>query len=257
MAQPPPPPGLEREQRHPARQLPLNLPHAPGLGHEDFFVSVSNEKAYAAIEAWPAWPDPALILIGPAGSGKTHLGAIWVARAEGQIRPAATLASADIEALARAGPLLIEDAEAAGQAQTELFHLLNLMRERAAPLLLTARRPPDAWGLDTADLLSRLRLAPCVEIGAPDDALMRAVLVKLLVDRQLFVDIRVVEYAVLRLERSLDAARKFVEALDREALSRQSRISRQMAADVLSGLGSAAGGCEGEGLREEQAQGPT
>ena len=217
-----------------ARQLTLDLPFAPGLGREDFFVSASNEKAYAMIERWPAWPDPVLILLGPAGSGKTHLGAIWAAMAGADIRPAASLAGADIEALARR-PLLLENVEAAG-VETQLFHLLNLTRERGGFLVLTAKRPPDAWGLATADLLSRLRLAPSVEIGAPDDALMRAVLVKLLIDRQLVVDIRVVDYAALRLDRSLEAARQFVDALDREALSRQSRITRRMAVDVLRAL---------------------
>ncbi len=234
-------PGGAREGDDPssARQLTLELPLPPGLGREDFFVSGSNEKAYAMIERWPAWPDQALILLGPAGSGKSHLGAIWAATARADIRPAASLEGADIEALAR-GPLLLEDLEAAGRVETQLFHLLNLMRERGAPLVLTAKRPPDAWGLDIADLLSRLRLAPCVEIGAPDDALMRAVLVKLLIDRQLVVDIRVVDYAALRLDRSLEAARQFIEALDKEALSRQSRITRRMAVDVLRALSSAA-----------------
>jgi chromosomal replication initiation ATPase DnaA len=87
--------------------------------------------------------------------------------------------------------------------------------------------------LRTADLVSRLRLAPTVAIGPPDDALMRAVLVKLLIDRQLVVDTGVVGYIALRIERSLGAARSFIDALDREALARQSRISRAIAGDVL------------------------
>ena len=220
------------------RQLTLDLPLAPGFGSEDFFVSGSNETAYAAIERWPAWPDPVLILVGPPGSGKSHLGAIWAAKAGAKIIAAETLAGADAEALANSGPLLIENLEGLGGAEAQLFHLVNLMRERGAPLVLAAKRPLDAWGLEIADLVSRLRLAPCVEIGAPDDALMRAVLVKLLIDRQLVVDVRVVDYAALRLERSLDAARRFVAALDREALSRQGRITRQMAADILDSLSS-------------------
>ena len=111
--------------------------------------------------------------------------------------------------------------------------LVNLMRERGTALVMTAKAPPDAWGLRTADLLSRLRLAPSVALGLPDDALMRAVLVKLLVERQLVVDTSVVGYIALRLERSLGAARAFIDALDREAMARQRRISRAMAADVL------------------------
>jgi chromosomal replication initiation ATPase DnaA len=91
--------------------------------------------------------------------------------------------------------------------------------------------------LRTADLLSRLRLAPTAAIGPPDDDLMRAVLVKLLIDRQLVVDTGVVGYIALRIERSLDAARSFIDALDREALARQSRISRAIAGDVLLSMG--------------------
>jgi hypothetical protein len=134
-------------------------------------------------------------------------------------------------------PGLLEDADAIGQSEAQLFHLVNLMRERGTALVLTAKTPPDAWGLRTADLLSRLRLAPTAAIGPPDDALMRAVLVKLLFDRQLVVDTGVVGYIALRIERSLDAARSFIDALDREALARQSRISRGIAGDVLFSLG--------------------
>ena len=226
--------GEKPRQARPANpQLTLNLAPDPGYEREKFFVSGSNEHAYAMIELWPSWPDPTLLILGPSGAGKSHLGAIWASIAKANIRSAASLAVADIEALAAAGPLLLEDADAIGQSETRLFHLVNLMRERGTALVLTAKTPPDAWGLRTADLLSRLRLAPTVAIGLPDDALMRAVLVKLLIDRQLVVDTGVVGYIALRIERSLDAARSFVDALDREALARQSRISRTMAGDVL------------------------
>ncbi|WP_051335300.1 hypothetical protein [Methylocapsa acidiphila] len=216
----------------PGRQLTLDLAAAPGFGREDFFISGSNESAYAMVELWPNWPDAMLLVLAPAGAGKSHLGAIWAARAEARILSAAELMHSDKQVLA-ARPLLIEDADAIGEAEIDLFHLVNLMRERGAPLVLTARTRPDAWGLGVPDLLSRLRLAPVVEIGTPDDALMRAVLVKLFIDRQLIVDASTIEFAALRLERSLYAARAFVADLDREAMSRKSRITRPMVAEVL------------------------
>ena len=222
-----------RQPRSASLQLTLELAAEPGFERENFVVSGSNEQAYAMIELWPGWPDPMLLVLGPKGSGKSHLGTIWAAIAKAAIQPAASLAAADIDALASAGPLLLEDADAIGESEARLFHLVNLMRERDTALVITAKAPPDAWGLRTADLLSRLRLAPAVALGPPDDALMRAVLVKLLVERQLVVDTNVVGYIALRLERSLDAARAFIDALDREALARQRRISRAMAADVL------------------------
>jgi chromosomal replication initiation ATPase DnaA len=84
--------------------------------------------------------------------------------------------------------------------------------------------------------LSRLRLAPAVTIAPPDDAMVRAVLVKLLIERQLAVDAEVVSYIAVRLERSLDAARSFIDALDRESLARRSRVTRAIARDVLSSM---------------------
>ena len=215
-------------------QLPLDLPVEPRFGREDFLVSASNEAAYTAVESWPDWPGPTLALVGPPGSGKSHLGAIWAARARARMVAAAALERSDPAALVEAGAVLVEDGDcvsAAGEAA--FFHLLNLARERGAFVLVTANAAPDLWGVRTRDLLSRLRLALMVEIGAPDDALIRAVLVKLFLDRQLTVDTGVIDYLALRMERSFSAARDLVATLDREALAQGRRITRAMAGEVL------------------------
>lgn len=219
------------------RQLTLDLPIETRFGREDFLVSPSNADAFETFEGWPAWPDRVLLLLGPTGAGKSHLGTIWAARSHARILPASALAGADLSALAAEGPLLLEDVDSARGIEAELFHLLNLVRNSANGwLVLTARAWPDGWGLRTPDLLSRLRLAPAVEIAEPDDALVRAVLVKHFIDRQLVVDTTVVEYLAMRIERSLDAARQVVEALDQEALTTGRRITRPMAGEVLRAL---------------------
>ena len=219
------------------RQLTLDLPIETRFGREDFLVSPSNADAFETFEGWPAWPDRVLLLLGPTGAGKSHLGAIWAERCHARILPASALAGVDVSALAATGPLLMEDVDSARGIEAELFHLLNLVRNSANSwLVLTARAWPDGWGLRTPDLLSRLRLAPAVEIAEPDDALVRAVLVKHFIDRQLMVDTTVVEYLAMRIERSLDAARQVVEALDREALMAGRRITRPMAGEVLRAL---------------------
>jgi chromosomal replication initiation ATPase DnaA len=217
----------------PPRQLTLDLPVEPRYGREDFLVSPSNMQAWSTFENWPGWPDRVLLLLGPTGAGKSHLAATWAARTGARVLNASALPLADLPGLVRSRAILVEDADAAGGVETELFHLLNLVRNSTTYLVITARQWPDSWGLATADLLSRLRLAPAVEIGEPDDALVRAVLVKLFVDRQLVVDTSVVEYLALRIERSLDAARRVVEALDREALAQGRAITRPIAAEVL------------------------
>ena len=215
------------------RQLVLDLPVEPRFGADDFLVSPSNEEAYSVIERWPDWPSPLLHLRGPAGAGKSHLAAIWAERAG-----AATLKAADVtddagEALARAPAIVLEDLDAGPLAEGALFHLVNLIRERRAPLLFTSVEAVDRSGIRTPDLLSRLRLAPSVRLQSPDDALLKAVLVKLFVDRQLVVDTSVVDYIANRIERSLACAAEIVAALDREALSRGRRITRPVAAALL------------------------
>ncbi len=215
------------------KQLAFDLPLDPRYGAEDFLVSPSNDQAYGLIESWPDWPDTILLLVGPRGSGKSHLASIWATDAHAWTIDAFEISGERVPHLVSNGALVIEDADGSDRDEAALFHLLNLARERGACVLVTAAAPPDRWSLRTPDLLSRLRLAPSVALDPPDDALLRAVLVKLFVDRQLVVDTSVVDYLALRIERSLAAAAEVVAALDREALSRGRRITRPMAAELL------------------------
>jgi chromosomal replication initiation ATPase DnaA len=215
------------------KQLAFDLPLDPRYGREDFLVSPSNERAYGLIERWPDWPDRVLRLAGPKGSGKSHLASIWATSARAWTIDAFEVSGERVPHLASNGALVVEDADCGDRDEAALFHLLNLSRERGAYLLLTSAAPVDAWGIRTPDLLSRLRLAPAVSLDPPDDSLLKAVLVKLFVDRQLVVDTSVVDFLALRIERSLARAAEIVRALDREALSRGRRITRAMAGEIL------------------------
>jgi chromosomal replication initiation ATPase DnaA len=215
------------------RQLPLELPHDPSFAREDFLCAPSNAQALSAIESWPAWAGRMLLLVGPAGSGKSHLGAIWARTAQAATVEAEALREAGLAELAASKALLIENADRIGAGEATLFHLINLVRESGAFVLLTARMPPDSWGLQKPDLLSRLRLAPLAALGEPDAELARAVLFKLFSDRQLAVDPAVIAYIALRIDRSLGAARAIVAALDREALARGKAVTRAMAASMF------------------------
>ena len=227
--------------REAGRQLVLDLPVSPRYGAEDFLVGPPNEAARAMMEAWPRWPAPVALLIGPPGSGKSHLAAIWAGRAGAASLPAReVVAGRDLdEMLAGGDALLVEDLHRGPLDEGALFHLLNAVRERGVSLLATSEVPAERLGLATPDLLSRLRLAPAFALGPPDDALLRAVLVKLFADRQVAVDAATVDYVASRIERSLAAAAAAVAALDQEALSRGRRVTRPIAADWLAASGAA------------------
>ena len=213
------------------RQLALALDHAESFAREDFLSGPSNAQALALIEAWPQWPHRSVMLTGPEGSGKSHLAAIWAQAAGARLIAARALEPASVPRALATGALVVEDIAAGAFDERALFHLVNLAREEAAFLLLTAQEAPAAFAL--RDLASRLKALPVVALAPPDDVLLRAVLVKLFADRQLAVDESLINYVAMRIERSFAAARNVVRLLDEEAMRQQRPITRALAAEFL------------------------
>jgi chromosomal replication initiation ATPase DnaA len=213
-------------------QLVLALGHEVSFAREDFLEGPSNASALALIERWPDWPARAIVLVGPEGCGKSHLAEIWARKADGRRFAAATLEQTAVPAALATGSAAVEDI-AEGVDEVALFHLLNLAREQSAYLLLSARAAPARWPIRLPDLASRVRTLPMVELTAPDDALLRAVMIKLFADRQLAVDESLVAYLTMRIERSFAAARAVVALLDREALRQQRPVTRALAAELM------------------------
>jgi len=198
------------------RQLALALDHAESFAREDFLSGPSNAMGLALIDAWPAWPHRTVMLTGPEGSGKSHLAAVWAQAAGARLIAARALEEASVPSALATGALVVEDVAA---------------REDEAFVLLTARVAPVTFAI--RDLGSRLNAIPVVAMAPPDDALLRAVLVKLFADRQLAVDESLIGYVATRIERSFAAARAAVARLDEEAMRRKRPLTRTFAAEIL------------------------
>jgi chromosomal replication initiation ATPase DnaA len=214
-------------------QLALALDHAESHAREDFLEGPSNAAALSLIERWPDWPSRTVLLRGPEGSGKSHLAAIWAREAGARILSPRMLEGAEVPMALATGALALDNLAEGSFDEAALFHLLNLAREERAYVLITARTAPAGWRIATADLASRLRALPVVALSTPDDALFRAVIVKLFADRQLAVDESLVGFLVNRIERSFVGAREAVRALDREALRLKRPVTRALAGDLF------------------------
>jgi chromosomal replication initiation ATPase DnaA len=215
------------------RQLAFALPHAESLARDNFLEGPANAAGLALVDGWPDWPNRIMLLVGPEGSGKSHLAAIWAEQAGARSIPAHALTAVAVPGALATGALVVEDLKSPDLDERAVFHLMNLAREETAFVLITARTPPTALQIELRDLRSRLRAVPTVLLLPPDDQLFRALIVKFCADRQLIVDETVVSYLASRIERSYAAVRQAVELLDTEALRLGRPVTRALAADLL------------------------
>ncbi len=215
------------------RQLVLTLPQRQAQGRDDFLVSDCNSEAIGWIDRWPDWPLPGLVVCGPPGAGKTHLGAVWRAQS-GALEIKAESTAGALEAVLGDESLsacFVDDADRADQEG--LFHLFNCVAARGGALLIACAEPPARWKRGLPDLISRLKTLPVAEITMPDDDMLRGVLIKMFADRQVQVSPEVLSYISVRMDRSFDAARHIVDRLDAQALSRHRAITIPFVRDVF------------------------
>ena len=219
------------------RQIPLPLPHNEAMEADDYVITACNREAATWVNSWPQWPSHCLLVLGPVGSGKTHLMNLWLQRSHGKTITVDELIAKDAGQLAMSNKIIaIDNADTITgnrTAQENLFHLYNLLRETKGYLLLTCSTPAAEWSSGLADLRSRLLASPVAVIKPPDDELLTMLLVKQFHDRQIEIGEGVVAYILPRIERTGAALREAVTALDRASLAEGKAVSISLARRVL------------------------
>ena len=220
-------------------QFILEFEHRPAFGGEDFLIAPPNAEAVKHLDTWPDWSSTALVLFGPAGSGKTHLSQVFHTITSSCIVTSYDLMESEPpHYLGNSPTAILENADvisniADGTLQQSILHLYNVLNESGRHLLLTAKTPPARWGIALKDLSSRLNTATQVCIGAPDDNLISAILVKQFQDRQLKIDKDVIFFLLARMERSFEAVRSIVNAIDKLALKEKRKVTVPLVRKVL------------------------
>lgn len=214
-------------------QIPIRFPEAR-LSFAEMEKTSSNRAAIAAVRRVEHWPYHVFCLIGPRQSGLTTIAQAWAEERDGTcLLPTELnmLMSQQLEAYA-AGSLAVDRADEFADGM-QLLTMISAAERLGGHILLTANTAPSQWPASTRDLASRLRSAPIVELGNPDEALMRARIRRACDRAYLKLPKPVEDYLVIRLGLSFALIEDAILQLDGAAGGRP--LSVPMAREVLAG----------------------
>jgi len=192
-------------------QIPLNLRPTARQSFSNFHVTPGNQAAVSLLQARDRWPSAVVLILGPTGSGKTHLGRAWLSKSEGEF---------------------IDNAETVDE--TALFDAINRALAGQIPgLVLASSLPPTEWGVSMPDLNSRLNAMPTLTLDEHDEASLEPILRELFEQAGRVVGQDVVTFVLRQCERSVDALRDLVLELDVAAGSKKADLTKAFVAKYL------------------------
>ncbi|MFV9875663.1 MAG: DnaA/Hda family protein [Rickettsiales endosymbiont of Dermacentor nuttalli] len=203
----------------------------------DFIISSTNEESVDKLNTWPNNINTnylyGIILHGPTHSGKTHLCHIW------QKKNKAVFINSlyNIETTNKSTCYIVEDIEKLiAQNEENFLHLLNTLIEHKHYFIFTSKTPPSSIIIKLPDLSSRIKAMHSLEIKQPDEQLLKALMVKYFSERQLKIDLNVIDYLLVRIERSCGAIRNIVELIDKHSLAEKRNVTVKFAHYILNNM---------------------
>lgn len=192
----------------------------------------ANAEAVTALADTSEWANNILAVIGPKGSGKTHLGHIWAERYKAIALDGSKGFVPRQNYRGRA--LWIDDASLADEYT--LFTLINLtITGELKALLFSDQNMPSDWNVQLPDLHSRLKNVQVARIQEPDEDLLSAIITKLFMDRGLKVSDNLIDYLLVHADRSVDSLRSLIHGLDKQAAAEKVNVTRIFAAKYMQG----------------------
>ena len=191
----------------------------PGLAIDDFFVSISNKKAYNFILNKKI-DNKKILLIGPNKSGKTHLGKIW------QKNNNAVSYENNFEIILNYKKNIFIDDFLKNINEEKIFHLINHCSINKLTILLTSKKEVFEHNFLLKDLVSRLKTFNLLRINLPDDDLIINLIIKLLHDKQIIIkNEEIFHYILKRIERSYAEIFLLIENIDKLSLEKKRELT--------------------------------
>ena len=183
-------------------QLVFKFPFKTRYFEQDFFVSSNNFSAYKLIESWPNWPGKWVNIIGPTGSGKTHLSKILEKKIKKiKILDAENINNNIVPILNQLECLIIDNYK--NNIKEELLYsILNQSKQLEKYIVINSIKPISKMNLEIKDLQSRVNSFVFIGIDLPTDELLKVIISKSFSEKQININPKISEYILKNVDRS-------------------------------------------------------
>jgi chromosomal replication initiation ATPase DnaA len=213
-------------------QIVFKFPDKSFYYEEDFCIGENNYEAYKLIKEWPNWTFKGINIYGPKKSGKSYLTKIFSDKTDSKVFEGRNINKDNLKLILNQKVLIIEDIEVFNDEV--LFQtILNDFISKNKFIYLTSSKLAGSISFKLKDLISRLNSLVAVVITNPSDDLFSQILTKMLSDKQINITPKEVNFILKNIERSYDAASKFVKNLDELSLLYKKKINTKIINQAL------------------------
>jgi chromosomal replication initiation ATPase DnaA len=216
-------------------QIVFKFPDKSFYYEEDFCVGENNYEAYKLIKEWPNWSFKGINIYGPKKSGKSYLTKIFSDKTNSKIFDGRNVNKDHLGLILNQKVLIIDNVELFND---EVFFqtILNDFISKNKFIYLTSNKLAGSISFKLKDLISRLNSLVAVAITNPSDDLFYQILTKMLSDRQINITAKEINFILKNIERSYDAASKFVKSLDELSLLYKKKINTKIINQALTDI---------------------
>jgi chromosomal replication initiation ATPase DnaA len=216
-------------------QIVFKFPDKSFYYEEDFCIGENNYEAYKLIKEWPNWTFKGINIYGPKKSGKSYLTKIFSDKTDSKVFEGRNINKDNLNLILNQKVLIIEDIEVFNDEV--LFQtILNDFISKNKFIYLTSNKLAGSISFKLKDLISRLNSLVAVVITNPSDDLFSQILTKMLSDKQINITPKEVNFILKNIERSYDAASKFVKNLDELSLLYKKKINIKIINQALANI---------------------
>ena len=210
----------------------LKFDYEQNFKDQDFYVSNSNIHSFTLLNRWPKWEKNFVNLIGKKFSGKSHLINIFLEKYKGIKIDAKNITNDFLHNIKIYQNIIIEDLDEKID-ENLLFTLINIVDQDNKYLIITSTIPIVNCKFELNDLKSRSKNFILSQIDKPGDDLMYALILKNLSDRQIFIDKKLIEFIIKRIDRSYGKISDFIYKIDEISLKRKKPIDFKIIKEAL------------------------